>query len=83
MKQGETEAKDDYLERFKWKILTIELTGGKHLFCSKGITTKDNDDPTDDEIKIEEDKMQAILLLKIRTINVMVDYQRVWRKEVF
>ena len=26
--------------------------------------TKDNDDPTDDEIKIEEDKMQAILLLK-------------------
>ena len=26
--------------------------------------TKDNGDPTDDEIKIEEDKMQAILLLK-------------------
>ena len=26
--------------------------------------TKDNDDPTDDEIKIEEDKMQDILLLQ-------------------
>ena len=26
--------------------------------------TKEDDDPTDDEIKTEEDKMQAILLLK-------------------
>ena len=26
--------------------------------------TKDNDDPIDDEIKAEEDKIQAILLLK-------------------
>ena len=38
--------------------MTIELTGDKDLFCSKGIMTKDNDDPTDDEIKTEEDKMQ-------------------------
>ena len=64
MKQGETEANDNYLERFKSNIMTVELTGGKDFFCSKGIMTKDNDDPTDDEIKAEEDKMQAILLLK-------------------
>ena len=38
--------------------MTIELTGDKDLFCSKGIMTKDNDDPTGDEIKTEEDKMQ-------------------------
>ena len=64
MKQGETEANDNYLERFKSNIMTVELTGGKDFFCSKGIMTKGNDDPTDDEIKAEEDKMQAILLLK-------------------
>ena len=64
MKQDETEANDNYIERFKSNIMTIELTGGKDFFCSKGIMTKDNDNPTDDEIKIEEDKMQAILLLK-------------------
>ena len=44
--------------------MTVELTGGKHFFCSKGIMTKDNDDPTDDKIKAEEHKMQAILLLE-------------------
>ena len=44
--------------------MTVELTGGKYFFCSKGIMTKDNDDPTDDEIKAEDDEMQAILLLK-------------------
>ena len=64
MKQGETEANDNYLERFKPNIMTIELTGGKDFFCSKRIMTKDNDEPTDDEIKAGEDKMQAILLLK-------------------
>ena len=57
MKQGETEANDNYLERFKSNIMTVELTGGKDFFGSKGIITKDNDDPTDDEIKIEEDKV--------------------------
>ena len=58
MKQGETEANDNYLERFKSNNMTVKLTGGKDFFCSKGITTKDSDDPTDDEIKTEEDKMQ-------------------------
>ena len=77
MKQGETEANDNYLERFKSNLVTVELTGGKDFFCSKGIMMKDNDDPTDDEIKAEEDKMQAILLLKMQMRNVMVDYQRV------
>ena len=64
MKQGESEANDNYLERFKSNIITVELTGDKDFFYSKGIMTKDNDDPTNNEIKIEEDKMQAILLLK-------------------
>ena len=64
MKQGETEANDNYLERFKSNIMTAELTSGKDFFCSKGSMTKDNDDPTDDEIKTEEDKMQTVLLLK-------------------
>ena len=63
MKQDETEVNDNYLERFKSNILTVELTGDKDFFCSKVIMTKGNDDPTDDEIKTEENKMQAILLL--------------------
>ena len=62
--QGETEANDNYLERFKSNIMTVELTGGKDFFYSKGIMTKDNDDPTHDEIKIEEDKMQYFILFK-------------------
>ena len=75
MKEGETEAKNNYLERFKSNNMTVELTGGKDFFCSKGIVTKDNDDPTDDEIKTEEDKMQAIFLLKnADKKNVMVGY---------
>ena len=57
MKQGEIEENDIYLERFKSNIMTVELTGGKDFFYSKGIMTKDNDDPTDDEIKAEENKM--------------------------
>ena len=64
MKQGKTEANDNYLERLKSNIMSVELTGGKAFFCSRGIVTKDNDDLTDKEIKAEEDKMQAILLLK-------------------
>ena len=44
--------------------MTVELTGVKDFFCSQEIMTKDDDDPTDDEIKAEENKMQAILLLK-------------------
>ena len=75
MKQGDTEANDNYLERFKSNIMTVELTGSKRFFCSKGIMTKNNDDPTDGEIKTEEDKMQAIFLLKnADKKNVMVGY---------
>ena len=44
--------------------MTVELTGGKDFFLSKGIITKDDDYPTNDEIKSEEDKIQAIFLLK-------------------
>ena len=57
MKQGETEANDNYLEKFKSKIITVELTGGKDFFYLKGIMTKDNDDLNDDEVKTEENKM--------------------------
>ena len=64
MKQGETEAYNNYLERFKSNNMTVELTGDKDFFCSKGIVTKDNDDPTDDKIKTEENEIQDILLLK-------------------
>ena len=56
MKQGETEAIDNYLERFKSNIMTAELIGGMDFFCSKMIMTKDNDNPIDDEIKTEKDK---------------------------
>ena len=53
--------------------MTAKLTGGKDFFCSKGIMAKGNDD----EIKAEEDKMQAILLLKMQMRNVMAVYRRV------
>ena len=77
MKQGETEANNNYLDRFKSNIITVELICGKDVSCSKGIMTKDNDDPTDGEIKAEEDKIQAILFLKFRTRNAMGDNRRV------
>ena len=64
MKQGETEANDNYLEIFKSNIMIVELTSDKDFFCSKRIMTKDNNDPTNDVNNIEEDKIQVILLLK-------------------
>ena len=36
--------------------MTIALTGGKDFFCSKGIMTKYNDEPTNDKIKAEGNK---------------------------
>ena len=64
MNQGEIETNDNYLEIIKSNITTVDLTGGKYLFCSKGIMTINNDNPTDDKNKAEEHKMQAILLLE-------------------
>ena len=62
--EGKTEENHNYLERFKSNIRTVELTGDKIFFCLKDIMTKDCDDPTNDKIKAEKNKMQAILLLK-------------------
>ena len=64
MKQGEIETNDNYLEKTKSNITTVDLTGGKDLFCLKGLMTIDNDNPTDDKSKAEEQKMQAILFLE-------------------
>ena len=40
MKEGETEAKNNYLERFKSNNMTVELTGGKVFSVRKGLRRK-------------------------------------------
>ena len=62
MKQGGSEANDNYLERFKANVGVVELAQVRNVFCSREIIQ--NPTPTSNDINIEEDCFKAILLLK-------------------
>ena len=64
MKQGASEPNDNYLERFKAAVSTVELSHGDHIFCSKDIMDKAGTDPTSEEIKQEKNRFKAMLLLR-------------------
>jgi len=51
------------LERFKSTIATIELAGGKNVFCPTELMHKLNDVPDQQEIRVEEEKMKSAFLL--------------------
>ena len=53
-RQGATESDDKFLERYKSCVATIELAGGKNIFCSTELMQKLNDIPDEHEIKSEE-----------------------------
>ena len=50
MKQGGSEANENYLERFKANVGVVELAQGRNVFCSHGIIQ--NLPPTSDDINI-------------------------------
>ena len=63
MNQGEHEPNDRYLERFKTNVIATELTYGSHIFYSAEIAGKTRDEASAEEIRAEEEKSKAVLLL--------------------
>ena len=64
MKQGNTEANDNYLDRFKSNVSTVDLTSGLNVLCPTDIMDKVNAVPTTEEIKTERERFTAMLFLK-------------------
>lgn len=58
-RQSGTESDDKFSERFKSTIATIELAGGKDIFCPTKLMHKLNDVPDQLEIRAEEEKMKS------------------------
>eukprot|EP00957_Ditylum_brightwellii_P007255 551059-Ditylum_brightwellii.AAC.1 len=64
MRQGAMELNGDFYKHFESNLQTLELAGGGHILCSLTLMDKASNDPTDDKIKLEEDKLNAMYLLK-------------------
>jgi hypothetical protein len=66
MHQGNNESDDSVLKRAKSAVETLVLAGGRHVLCSPDIMdTVVLNNPTDQEISIEEERFRAIHLLQI------------------
>lgn len=64
MNQGELEANDSYLDRFKSAVSTVEFSQGANVFCSINVMDKADDDPTAEEKSVEAQRFKAMSLLK-------------------
>ena len=64
MKQDDTEANDNFLERFKAAVGTVELANGSNMLYSYDIIDKAGTTATGKEINTETDHYQAMLFLK-------------------
>ena len=64
MRQGATEANDNYYERFKDNASTVELAQGELAFCHFNIMAKQDEWPDREEMAAEADRFKAILLLR-------------------
>ena len=70
MHQANNESDDSVLKRAKSAVETLVLAGGRHVLCSPDIMdTIVLNNPTDQEISIEEEKFRAIHLLQIADSN--------------
>lgn len=65
MKQHPMESNDLFRTRFDAAVLTLELTGGEHIFCSETLIEAADKDarPSKDEIAAEEQKFKAMMML--------------------
>ena len=65
MKQHPMESNDSFRTRFDAAVLTLELTGGGHIFCSETLIEAADEDqrPTEAEITIEEQKFKAMMMM--------------------
>eukprot|EP00957_Ditylum_brightwellii_P137679 10495716-Ditylum_brightwellii.AAC.1 len=58
------ESNDDFYKCFESNLETLELARGGHILCSPTLMYKASNDPTDEKLKLEEDKFKAMCLLK-------------------
>ena len=65
MRQGSQESNDHFLARFKANVTTVKLTGGDHVFFSPKLAEGERDEMHQDDIKMEEERSKAVLLLKL------------------
>ena len=64
IKQQEFESNDAYRTRLDSTVLTLELAGGKHVLCSNElIVAAKKEKPTEAEIRVEEEKLKAMLMI--------------------
>ena len=64
IKQQSHESNDSFRTRLDASVLTLELAGGKHVLCSDVLLkAKDVTNPTTEEIKAEENKLKAMLMI--------------------
>jgi hypothetical protein len=64
MRQGEAESDSGYMKRFEMNVETLITAGGRHILCSPELMDKEEDEPTEDEIDVEENKFKAICFIK-------------------
>ena len=64
MNQGQHEANDHYLERFKAAVLTVEMEKGRHIFASPELVKSSGSTPSKEDLLREEERSKVILLLK-------------------
>ena len=64
IKQGQQESNDSFRKRLDSAVLTLELAGGKHILVSDVLLKAvDLDNPTPEELDIEEEKFKAMVLI--------------------
>ena len=64
MNQGQHEANDHYLERFKAAVLTVEIAKGENIFVSPELIKSGASTPIEEELLREKEWSKVILLLK-------------------
>ena len=64
IRQGQTESNDSFRKRIDSVVLTVNLVGGTKMLYSETISnTVDPDDPEEDEINVELQKLKAMLMI--------------------
>ena len=82
-RQHPLESNDSFRTRLDAAILTLELTGGKRMFCSEKLINAANpSEPTDAEIKAEEQLFKAMFMIMKSDPNRFLQTQESLRSGV-
>jgi len=63
MQQGPMETEDDYLTRFTAKATNLELSRGKHIFCSPQLLEQEVHVAAPDEVEKEAERFCAMCFM--------------------